>query len=607
MAIMQFRKQKALKYLCGKHHTENFSRFRSHQVICIDPLSVHLKRSASNCLREVTLQRAVDIQSFRVLSFQLDPLHKICINCKKKVDHLIEAAKTAQSQSSSSSSQPPSQKLSQFSETSEGKEALGEMELQDVNDVFEKLDLSPVHRDKYNTDVKYEKRKDSQLLETIKKKLGFTKKEESPHDQILRNLRENIKDLTQIDQIKICGSALPQHWNIPQIQKEMKVSRRTAEHIKRYQHDQTLPTRKERDDQISAEDTAAVINFYHRLDVSRELPGAKDKVKLKKSDGSEEVLQRKLLLMSIREAHEFFRESYPNTKIGQTKFFELKPKNIEHAGKSPGSMITCVCKHHENPRLAVYTSGIGKFEQFEDMVPENEVRPANSRDMLRFLMCPEPRDECWLGDCRLCSDKKRELQERLTAGFKEKNIKNIEYDHWQMTDRAEKVKKNVPVKDFSKELIGDLEALKTHHFIYKKQYESYLTQKENLSPDEVIVVGDFSENYNIPNQDEIQSAYFSHRSATIHPFLTYFKERENGELKLKSHSTIMVTDNLNHDTSAVATFQHHLIHDLKVKNPGLKKINYWSDGAASQYKVKVRGSDLHMSLSKIIRLIFLSE
>ena len=57
--------------------------------------------------------------------------------------------------------------------------------------------------------------------------------------------------------------------------------------------------------------------------------------------------------------------------------------------------------------------------------------------------------------------------------------------------------------------------MKTHHFIAKSQYQSYLDMKENLSPSEVIAVGDFSENYSIPNQREIQSAYYSHKAMTI--------------------------------------------------------------------------------------------
>ena len=366
----------------------------------------------------------------------------------------------------------------------------------------------------------------------------------------------------------------------------MNVTRTTAEHIKRYQHDQTLPVRKERSDKIPEETLQSVINFYHRLDVSRELPGAKDTVKVKKPDGTTEVLQKKLLLLNVKEAHEVFKKENPTVEIGMTKFYEMKPKNIEHAGKSPGSMITCVCIHHENPRLAVHTSGIGKFKQFEDLIPEDEVRNVNSKDLMKFLMCAEPTDDCYLGLCRDCSHRKQDLETCLKTGFKEEKMKSVQYDRWESTDRPEKIHKTVPVSEFSKELIDSLDSMKTHHLIYKKQYESFIQQKENLPTDEVIVVGDFSENYSIPNQDEIQSAYFSHRSVTIHPFVTYYREEEDRELKVKHQSTVMVTDNLNHDTNAVATFQPRLINDLKGQVPGLRKINYWSDGAASQYKNK---------------------
>ena len=46
----------------------------------------------------------------------------------------------------------------------------------------------------------------------------------------------------------------------------------------------------------------------------------------------------------------------------------------------------------------------------------------------------------------------------------------------------------------------------------------------------------------------------------------------------------MISDYLKHDTVTVHCFIAKLIPDLKQVIPGLEKIKYFSDGAASQYK-----------------------
>ena len=60
------------------------------------------------------------------------------------------------------------------------------------------------------------------------------------------------------------------------------------------------------------------------------------------------------------------------TIINEKKNFALP------AGKKPSSMVTCVCKYHKNPRLMVYTSGVGKLKELEDILPEDELRAEGS-------------------------------------------------------------------------------------------------------------------------------------------------------------------------------------------------------------------------------------
>ena len=70
--------------------------------------------------------------------------------------------------------------------------------------------------------------------------------------------------------------------------------------------------------------------------------------------------------------------------------------------------------------------------------------------------------------------------------------------------------------------------------------------------------------------------------ATLHPFVGYYLD--SGEVHHLSYVTI--SECLTHDTTAVYLFQKCFIALLKMVAPQIKKviIEYFSDGAASQYK-----------------------
>lgn len=130
----------------------------------------------------------------------------------------------------------------------------------------------------------------------------------------------------------------------------------------------------------------------------------------------------------------------------------------------------------------------------------------------------------------------------------------------------------------------DLHVLVKHDFLSKVQAQFLSDTKNNLGDKEYIVCLDFSENYACRLQNSVQSEYWSTKQATIHPYVTYYKK--NGELKHKSF--VIISEDLEHDSSAVNLFNTKLIFFM-VKSFGkrnIKKIHYFSDGAASQYKNK---------------------
>ena len=118
--------------------------------------------------------------------------------------------------------------------------------------------------------------------------------------------------------------------------------------------------------------------------------------------------------------------------------------------------------------------------------------------------------------------------------------------------------------------------------LFAAQQSSYFKKsKANLACGEIVVQADFSENYSFVLQDASQGFHWNNSQATIHPFMIYYRHsNEDGHI-----SFVMISECLQHDTIAVYAFQTKLIAFLKQALPfDLKKIIYFSDGAASQYK-----------------------
>ena len=103
--------------------------------------------------------------------------------------------------------------------------------------------------------------------------------------------------------------------------------------------------------------------------------------------------------------------------------------------------------------------------------------------------------------------------------------------------------------------------------------------KNSFQIGEIIVVGDFSENYKFVVQDSIQSFYFGTSQCTIHPFVVYFPSKD----EVQHQSYCFISDNLKHDSAMIYTFICHLIAELKSKHQCLNKVHYFSNGCSAQY------------------------
>ena len=77
-------------------------------------------------------------------------------------------------------------------------------------------------------------------------------------------------------------------------------------------------------------------------------------------------------------------------------------------------------------------------------------------------------------------------------------------------------------EDFVNTLLEASANLRKHDFIAKQQASFLADLKANLKEGEVIIMGDFSENYSFIIQDAVQGYHWNNDQATLHPFVVYY-------------------------------------------------------------------------------------
>ncbi|CAF2142451.1 unnamed protein product [Rotaria magnacalcarata] len=148
-----------------------------------------------------------------------------------------------------------------------------------------------------------------------------------------------------------------------------------------------------------------VHNFYVRNNISYQLPGKRDVVITKEDDGSKITYQKRILLNSLRENYELFKEENKNVNLSRSSFAEFRPVFV--IPKAALAHRNCLCLYHENICLLLksldkYVGGnyCSSLETFTDI-----------------LVCSTNNEDCIVGCCVICenffSDK---VEEQVSNG-----------------------------------------------------------------------------------------------------------------------------------------------------------------------------------------------
>ena len=103
---------------------------------------------------------------------------------------------------------------------------------------------------------------------------------------------------------------------------------------------------------LNSKTVEIVTDFYKLDEISALMPGKKDCIKVKNINGEKIDIQKRLLLATLRELYQCFKERYPELKIGFSRFYSLKPPECVYVTSS-GAHTVCVCVIHQNVKLSI--------------------------------------------------------------------------------------------------------------------------------------------------------------------------------------------------------------------------------------------------------------
>lgn len=391
---------------------------------------------------------------------------------------------------------------------------------------------------------------------------------------MIENLKNAFSSLDINDPLRIrILTIVPDHWSLRKTAREFNTTVHYARKAKDLLESGGLFAQPQQQlgKRLSTTTAEKIKEFYNSDGVCRVMPGIKDTISVK-INGIRQRVQKKLLLLGLKELYVLFKTENPKSRVSFSMFAKLRPKNCILAGPS-GTHCVCVCTIHQNVKMMLDAIDLKNLTRNDDLKMENY------KDCLASIICSEPDDNCFLNSCEKCPGTET-FRNHLLDLLTKSSVTEVKYAVWTESDRSTLLTVHESIEEFVDNLCQGLEKLKPHSYISKKQSAFIKSKKENLSPNEVLVCFDFSENYAFVVQDAAQAFHYNNDQSTVFPVLYYYKTKSG----IFHKSCIFLSESTKHDTAAVYTVLTQLIPIIRKDVPQVKKIIYVSDGAKQHFK-----------------------
>ncbi|KAK0050883.1 stomatin-like protein 2 mitochondrial [Biomphalaria pfeifferi] len=266
-------------------------------------------------------------------------------------------------------------------------------------------------------------------------------------------------------------------------------------------------------------------------------------------------------------------------------------------------MQSCLCEFCM--KIFLYMEGINKFLIKKG---HRELTLKNPGSSLDLTLCPRTNAnyfhklQCIERSCRNCGV---DLINKYFEPLKNCMDELAEWSIWsKMTDeyvqsdgtlrkvtKWRPVNKEGPFNELVTSMQKDLEKFSLHLFTANWQQQQFADLKQGLPCNWLLLVSDFGQNFTCHHQDEIQGAHWARTEVTIHPVVSYYRDKD----LIVKESMFFLSNDLKHDGHASQHFQTKVIYELANRGHAFTKVISFSDGCAAQYKGKLNFVDLSFS------------
>ncbi|KZS09833.1 Cc8L18.2-like protein [Daphnia magna] len=420
------------------------------------------------------------------------------------------------------------------------------------------------------------------VIDSVKRNV-MTESDDSPifkvedYSRLMSELREKIHSASNSKEQYSLLTLAPSSWTQSQTASYFGVSLRAAAKASAlYRENGILPKAEggnKRKGGLTEDDEKRIVEFYTSDEFSRQLPGMKNVKSVKQADGKRLNVQKRLLLVNIDELHRDYKKKLTSDGLrafGLSVFASLRPPNVITVGSS-GTHSVCVCVYHQNVKLRLAAIHIIDERYY----------------FMDKLVCNVYNKDCMMTRCASCPG--TEILRQFLSDLSDEEEEQIIYKKWTQTDGSKLETITEEKEEFIESLVKLISNLTKHHYIARSQSSFFAQSKANVGIDSCVLVSDFSENFAFIIQDAIQGYYWMNDSATLLPFMAYMKNENGSAFNVP---LCVISDHSTHDTLAVHAFLRPVLTHLKSINPLLKKVIYFTDGAASQYKNKKNFANL---------------
>lgn len=259
-----------------------------------------------------------------------DETSKLCASCRKRVASYEAPTELTTDEVLSQASASLTLTPASGSTTSNFSDSLKDYDDHSLENL---LRISPVKKRRLDR-PKYFNKKFDEIHAAVNAKIHaqFGILPQTSSDELLKDYESMINNVERIYEVETNRSfqlklltILPESWSLNKVVSEMNCSKSTA-YAARNAGEACLRIRGNQP--LDREIEQLVTNFYEDDLNSRQMAGMRDVKSVKKSDGTQELKQKRLILSNLRELYASFKTEYPAAKIQFSKFADLRLSTV---------------------------------------------------------------------------------------------------------------------------------------------------------------------------------------------------------------------------------------------------------------------------------------